>query len=97
MTLDEFQAREGALLHAIQSGVELLIQKGESLATPKHLRVGLNSAMSQHGALVKLMVQKGLLTEEEYFRTCIEMLELEVARVTARVRKVYGHPGINLG
>jgi hypothetical protein len=71
--------RYNAALHAVQSGVALEISRtkeGTGAASPKHLRVGVNSAMIQNGALVRLMVDKGVITWPEWF----ERLALEAER-----------------
>lgn len=52
--------------HAMQSGVAVDQARGSGDGTPKHLRVGINSAMCDHAALVRLLLAKGILTEEEY-------------------------------
>lgn len=72
-------------LHAMQSGVAMTRQKDiddgipQDLREtgPKHLRVGVNSAMSDHGALVRLLIAKGLFTEEEYEKEVVEAAERE--------------------
>ena len=55
-----------AACHAIQSGVAFEHSQGSTDGTPKHLRTGINIAMCDHAALVKLLVAKGLFTDEEY-------------------------------
>jgi hypothetical protein len=46
--------------------------------SPKHLRVGVNAAMSDHGALVRLLIQKGIITHEEYSTAIADAMENEV-------------------
>lgn len=71
--------RWAAAAHAMQSGVAYEMSKGNDHATtPKHLRVGVNSAMSDHGGLVKLLIAKGLFTEEEYLTAIADAMEDEV-------------------
>jgi hypothetical protein len=60
----------------MQAGVEFL--KDKSSQTPKHLRVGINVAMVDHGALVDLLIKKGLFTEEEYAEVLVESMRKEV-------------------
>lgn len=48
--------------------------------SPKHLRVGVNSAMSDHGALARLLIDKGFFTEEEYVKAIADMMEAEAER-----------------
>lgn len=69
--------------HAMQTGVQLeLTRKGEdgAAANPKHLRVGVNVALCDHAALVALLVDKGIITREEYCEALAETMEAEVGR-----------------
>lgn len=73
------QDRYLAAAHAMQSGVvaKMRIDPGET--TPKHLRVGVNSSMVQNGALVKLLIEKGVFTEAEWFAALADAMEAEKA------------------
>lgn len=66
-----------AAAHAMQSGVamEMNINPGPTL--PKHLRVGINAAMSDSAALVKLLVAKGVITDDEYYKAIADQMEEE--------------------
>ena len=44
---------------------------------PKHLRVGVNSAMVENAALARLMMKKGLFTQEEYIEALADVMEEE--------------------
>lgn len=90
MSLEEKQAKYQALCHAMQTGVACELEKNNSSGTPKHLRVGVNVAMSDHGALVKLLIAKGIFTEDEYFGALIEMMQREVDSYQERLSKIYG-------
>lgn len=79
MTQDQ-RARLLALQHAMQSGVMFDHENGGDSGSPKHLRVGVNSAMVEHGALAKLLVAKGIITEDEYFDALTEGMAAEVVR-----------------
>lgn len=81
--------RYAAAAHAMQSGVRLRmtregipddgdldVPRGE--CSPKHLRVGVNTAMSDHGALVKLLIDKGIITQEEHLAAIADAMEREV-------------------
>lgn len=96
MTAEEFADRNTALRHAIQTGVAHEMVIGVRSTEPKHLRTGLDSAMAEQAAFVRLLVSKGLITEEEYFDTSIQALEEEVARYEARLSQHYGR-SIRLG
>lgn len=70
-----------AAAHAMQSGVALDHERnGAHDGTPKHLRVGVNVALCDHAALVRLLVEKGIFTEEEYAKAIADEMEREVER-----------------
>jgi hypothetical protein len=83
-----------ALVHAMQSGVAMKMNKdggpesGET--SPKHLRVGVNSAMCDHTALIRLLIKKGLFTEAEYFEEIMDEMEREVERYEKTLSEEYG-------
>lgn len=72
--------------HAMQTGVAVEIDfniqagKKDAATSPKHLRVGINSAMVEHSAMVSLLMKKGIITELEYAETLAEAMEIEVER-----------------
>lgn len=43
----------------------------------KHIRVGTNNALVEHGALISLLVEKGLLTRLEYLKRLADFMENE--------------------
>lgn len=63
--------------HAMQSGVAAMEGRSNE-TTPKHLRVGVNSAMVDSGALVGLLLEKHIIAEHEYFEALAERMEAEV-------------------
>lgn len=73
-----------AAAHAMQSGVAAEMGFAESRGQrepstePKHLRVGVNAAMVDHSGLVRLLIDKGLITEAEYIEAITEAMETEV-------------------
>jgi len=64
---------------AMQSGVAAKMNYDEGETRPKHLRVGINSALVSTGALTKVLAEKGLITMEEYMKALADMMEKEVA------------------
>lgn len=65
--------------YAMQAGVGLREKLGRSNeTTPKHLRVGVNSAMVEHSALARLLVAKGIITDPEYREALVEGMRDEV-------------------
>ena len=45
--------------HAMQTGVAIEMQHDDGPTSAKHLRVGINAAMSDQAGLVKLLIAKG--------------------------------------
>jgi hypothetical protein len=82
--------------HAMQSGVAFQIGRAENegrleeSVTPKHLRVGLNTAMCDQAALTRLLIRKGIITPEEYAGAIAEEMETEKLRQEARIQKQTG-------
>lgn len=99
MTKEEFANRNTQLRHAIQTGIEYERQWNPKFLDPKHIRVGLDSNQCEVGAIVKLLIDKGLITEEEYFDYSIKFLEMEVARYEQVLQERFGPngPKITLG
>jgi hypothetical protein len=86
-----------ALCHAMQSGVAMMQNHpGRTLeTTPKHLRVGVNVAMCEASAMGKLLIAKGLITEDEYIDSLLDVMRNEVERYKAIVTEAVGaKPGV---
>lgn len=84
-TLPSLQAQKfftlfEAAQHAMQTGVAISEQQGGKDTTPKHLRVGVNTMLCNHAALVHLLIKKGLFTEEEYAKSISEVMTEEQHR-----------------
>jgi hypothetical protein len=86
---DQDIARYQAAAHAMQSGVLAEHQLGSKDGTPKHLRVGVNSAQVSIAALAGLLIQKGVFTLDEYERANADEMEIEKRRYEERL-------GVNL-
>lgn len=71
-------------MHGVQSGVAYEMTKDTKPTDPKHLRVGINAAMIEHGALVKVLFDKGVLTEDEYYAALADGAEEELRRYEER-------------
>ncbi len=81
------------LLHAMQSGVAMKMNYDGAETSPKHLRVGVNSAMCDSSALARLLVEKGLITNEEYEKAITDMMAEEVKRYEAWLNERLGTQG----
>lgn len=81
-----------AAAHAVQSGVatEMTLPHRQSATEPKHLRVGINAAMCDHAALVKLLIDKGVITSAEYTRAVADAMEDEKKRYENRLTEYFG-------
>ena len=90
MNLEEKRAKYLELCHAMQTGVAFSMEKDNKDTTPKHLRVGINVAMSDHGALMNILFKKGIVTEDEYYDAMIESMEREVEMYRQKLKELYG-------
>ncbi|HEV2778564.1 MAG TPA: hypothetical protein VGX25_04115 [Actinophytocola sp.] len=72
-------ARYHAAAHAMQSGVAAKMNYDPDETTPKHLRVGVNSAMVETSTIVKLLIAKGIITESEWYAVLADGMEAEKA------------------
>lgn len=75
------QARERyyAAAHAMQSGVAAKMERAPKETEPKHLRTGVNAAMVEHAALIRLLLNTGVINERDYFVALADAMQDEVA------------------
>ena len=90
MNTEEFQQKNLELGHAIQTGVKMEMELGSKDTEPKHLRVGVNMALLETGGIAKLLIDKGIITEEEYYDQMVKMMEIEVKNYEERLSSHYG-------
>ena len=78
--------------HAMQSGVamEMHLPETRDAAGPKHLRVGVNSAMVETSTLVKILIDKGIITLDDWDRELADSMENEVMRYEQRLHAALG-------
>lgn len=88
--------RYHALAHAVQTGIAHLMHHDPALVEPKHLRVGINLRAADHAGLVKLLIDKGLFTEQEYGEALIAQLEIEVTDTETQVARALGSAKVTL-
>jgi hypothetical protein len=83
-------------LHAMQSGVawEMNMPVPQAATEPKHLRVGINNTLVQHTAVIKLLMEKGIITLDEYWKTLADEMEAEVQRYQDRANATYGRDNV---
>jgi len=53
-------------MHGVQTAIANEIERGNTFATPKHLRVGVDGSKADMFGLVCLLIDKGIITEDEY-------------------------------
>ncbi len=92
----EWVGRYQSAAHAMQTGVATEHALGAQDGTPKYLRVGVNSALVNDAAIAKLLIDKGIITEDEYLIATTEAMEAEVDRYRARLSQTMGG-NVNLG
>lgn len=84
-------------MHGVQSAIKFLIDRGDDLASPKHLRVGIHSALVNDHAISTLLIEKGIITEEEYFDQLVESAEQELEYLTVMARDYCGNQNLHFG
>lgn len=94
--IGEYQQRYVTALHAMQAGVAVEMNYNPAPTTPKHLRVGVNSAMVNDKALVEALVEKGVITMEDYWRHLAEAAEAEAQAYTDRLSDMMGGVKVTL-
>lgn len=92
-SIEELRKRYHAAAHAMQSGVAMKMNWGDTEVTPKHLRVGINAAMADHSGLVVLLLAKGVITEEEYYLAIAESMEREKQLYEDELNEHYNRVG----
>ena len=70
--------RYEAACHTMQSGVAMTMNYKPGDTEPKHLRVGVNSAMIESSAILTLLFLKGVITEDEICEARAAAMEDEV-------------------
>jgi hypothetical protein len=95
--LDHVKARYMQALHAMQTGVKMLMQvdpgDGDTGETsPKHLRVGVNSSLINSSALAQVLMEKGIITELEYVTKLATFAEADVHSYEQRLSQYFEKP-----
>jgi hypothetical protein len=91
--LEELKEKYRNLAHAVQSGVAYTMEAIDpKQVEPKHLRVGVNLALIDCGALALTLFRKGVVTELEYYTTLVELTQAEVIKYQDMLQHHYGRP-----
>jgi len=78
--------------HAMQTGVSMMMQYEPGETQRKSLRVGINTALCDQAALVSLLIEKGIITEDEYMAAIAKEMNREVQRYKERIQRYLGGP-----
>lgn len=104
---EQFMREYEAACHAQQSAVAQVMQhevgrvigremspavSGAIVRALKHLRVGVNNAMADQGALARLLIEKGLITHEEYQAAVLVSAKAEAESNARAAREKLGWP-----
>lgn len=76
--IEELKQEYMGLCHGVQSGIAYAEAKRHRSLEPKHMRVGIDTTKADMGALVTLLIEKGVFTEEEWWTKAIEFMRREV-------------------
>lgn len=87
---EDARARYMRAAQAMQSGVAMMMNIAPKQTQAKHLRVGVNSSMVDHAGLVSLLIEKGVITDEEYISRIADAMEREVALYEAELSERIG-------
>jgi len=92
LELQELRTRYMIAVHAMQAGVGVRAESDYDNfdLTPKHLRVGVNSALVDSCAIAELLIKKGLITEKEYLEALATGMEREVTKYQKELEERFG-------
>lgn len=81
-----------SMMHGLQSGIATMITLDQKYASPKDLRVGVDSALIQDSALAQLLMEKGIITEDEYWTRVLRLVGEDITSLRRRVSILWGVP-----
>ncbi len=72
----------------VQTAIEFSKDKIDQ--EPKHLRVGIDMSKSDMAGLARLLIEKGVFTEEEYVKAIADQAEIEASDRQKEISEEYG-------
>lgn len=84
------QARYEAAAHAMMTGVGYMIEYAPDQTSTKQMKTGLNSAQVSVAALGNLMIEKGIITPEEYYKAMADQMEIERLSYERMISDLHG-------
>ena len=105
MTIEGNMARYLASAHAMQSAIAYILEHpnnaGRPLQAPigsaKDLCVGVHTGKADAGGLARLLIAKGIFTEDEYLAAMADAMEAEAESWRDKAREIAGHPNLHFG
>jgi len=99
------EAKAKYMLHSrrVQSGIKWLMELAAcgkadyGAAEPKHLRVGVDITKADQGSLARLLIAKGVITEDEYLNALADGMEMEANAFEKELQEQLGDSRIKLG
>lgn len=85
-TKEQNYERYIAASHAVQSAIAYDMVNGGRQTEPKHMRTGIDTTKADFGALTRLLIAKGVFTEEELWEALADGMEREVAEYHQRLK-----------
>lgn len=86
----EDQERYRRAQHAMQTGVAMMMEIYQHDLTQKSFRVGINTALCDASALVKLLIKKGIISTDEIEKALADEMEAEAERYRERINRYTG-------
>jgi len=80
----------------MQTGVAMKMNFDSSETEPKHLRVGVNSAMVETATLFTILMNKGIFTQEEFDIELTRQMNLEADKYEKEIQAHYPNTKITL-
>lgn len=96
MSTEENIERYNAAAHAMQSGVAATMHFDKGQIEPKHMRVGVNSSLVAIGVMTKLLIDKGVISSEEYWEAMADGMEEERDSYVRILKQHYPNTDIKL-
>lgn len=90
MSVESERQRYENAMHAIMTGVGYVQTFDPNERDVKHLRTGINSALISNGALTRLLIDRGIFTEEEWYKTLADVAEHDVKTYQEMLKRHYG-------
>lgn len=97
MSKEDDKKRYDAAAHKVQAGLAFLMHIDPELAmvSIKQMRVGIDMGKSDQLGLARLLIDKGLFTEEEYYTAMANAAEIEAEDMQELVARKLGR-GVTL-